>query len=470
MDSENEQQIKKTKHQNEKDDPINGFAQLPYEIAIDILSRLPITSLIQLSFSCRSLNTFSRDPHLVSTHLSRSSMNGSECLILHSDYPIHNQLHFLQLSDKKVRKIDTPFALSMHEFSIIGSSGGLLCLINTLFPESINLYNPFTRDHFEIPKNFEFKDKVAVYGFGFHPITKDYKVIRIAYHHLMATNSRGSRANNNRQLSEVQVYSRRSNAWQNKGVVPYRLERWSSPGVLLSGRLHWVSRRVKFNGRLERTIVSYDLADDLFDVICNPVSSSVSFWRWTSCHLAALDGCLCVVVPVPPGHVAFSIWIMKEYGVNESWVKEYTIGVHNPVSMISHESERHHIWRHMFGKKKVRVLCILKSGELLLEYREGDLPGFTRSVYKRDHALITPESHVFSLLPDWHDYLKNHTTEQIIGSTDKQPLLETPGEEVHYNQHGLLLLEGQGIYRLGDSWYPVQAGDAIWMAPFVPQW
>ncbi len=50
-----------------------------------------------------------------------------------------------------------------------------------------------------------------------------------------------------------------------------------------------------------------------------------------------------------------------------------------------------------------------------------------------------------------------------------------PGEylwvkEVHYNQHGLLLLEGKGIYRLADSWYPVQAGDAIWMAPYVPQW
>jgi (S)-ureidoglycine aminohydrolase len=43
-------------------------------------------------------------------------------------------------------------------------------------------------------------------------------------------------------------------------------------------------------------------------------------------------------------------------------------------------------------------------------------------------------------------------------------------QEVHYNQHGLLLLEGQGIYRLGDSWYPVQSGDTIWMAPFVPQW
>ena len=33
-----------------------------------------------------------------------------------------------------------------------------------------------------------------------------------------------------------------------------------------------------------------------------------------------------------------------------------------------------------------------------------------------------------------------------------------PGEfllvkEVHFNQHGLLLLEGQGIYRLADQWY-----------------
>lgn len=25
-------------------------------------------------------------------------------------------------------------------------------------------------------------------------------------------------------------------------------------------------------------------------------------------------------------------------------------------------------------------------------------------------------------------------------------------QEVHYNQHGLLLLQGQGIYRLADQW------------------
>jgi (S)-ureidoglycine aminohydrolase len=42
--------------------------------------------------------------------------------------------------------------------------------------------------------------------------------------------------------------------------------------------------------------------------------------------------------------------------------------------------------------------------------------------------------------------------------------------EIHVMEHGLLMLEGGGIYRLGDHWYPVQAGDFIWMAPYCPQW
>ncbi len=42
--------------------------------------------------------------------------------------------------------------------------------------------------------------------------------------------------------------------------------------------------------------------------------------------------------------------------------------------------------------------------------------------------------------------------------------------EMHVMEHGLLMLEGGGIYRLGESWYPVSAGDFIWMAPYCPQW
>ena len=45
-----------------------------------------------------------------------------------------------------------------------------------------------------------------------------------------------------------------------------------------------------------------------------------------------------------------------------------------------------------------------------------------------------------------------------------------PMVEGHIMEHGLLMLEGGGIYRLGDRWYPTKAGDFIWMAPFCPQW
>ena len=51
-----------------------------------------------------------------------------------------------------------------------------------------------------------------------------------------------------------------------------------------------------------------------------------------------------------------------------------------------------------------------------------------------------------------------------------QPGAALPQVEIHVMEHGLLLLEGGGIYRLGEKWYPVTAGDFIWMAPYCPQW
>jgi (S)-ureidoglycine aminohydrolase len=51
-----------------------------------------------------------------------------------------------------------------------------------------------------------------------------------------------------------------------------------------------------------------------------------------------------------------------------------------------------------------------------------------------------------------------------------RPGAALPLVETHEAEHGLLLLEGGGILRLGESWYPVRAGDAVWMGPYCPQW
>ena len=51
-----------------------------------------------------------------------------------------------------------------------------------------------------------------------------------------------------------------------------------------------------------------------------------------------------------------------------------------------------------------------------------------------------------------------------------QPGAALPMVEIHVMEHGLLMLAGGGIYRLNKRWYPVSAGDFIWMAPYCPQW
>ena len=71
---------------------------------------------------------------------------------------------------------------------------------------------------------------------------------------------------------------------------------------------------------------------------------------------------------------------------------------------------------------------------------------------------------VRSLMPDCPTY------DFAVNTMTYDPGAGLSMVEIHVMEHGLLMLEGCGIYRLGDSWYPVQAGDFIWMAPYCPQW
>jgi len=57
-----------------------------------------------------------------------------------------------------------------------------------------------------------------------------------------------------------------------------------------------------------------------------------------------------------------------------------------------------------------------------------------------------------------------------VNTMTYQPGAALPMVEIHVMEHGLLMLSGGGIYRLGDNWYPVTAGEFIWMAPYCPQW
>ena len=75
-----------------------------------------------------------------------------------------------------------------------------------------------------------------------------------------------------------------------------------------------------------------------------------------------------------------------------------------------------------------------------------------------------PSLQVKCLLPDTMNF------DFAVNTMVYQPGAALSAVEMHVMEHGLLMLEGGGIYRLGDSWYPVTAGDVIWMGPWCPQW
>jgi len=75
-----------------------------------------------------------------------------------------------------------------------------------------------------------------------------------------------------------------------------------------------------------------------------------------------------------------------------------------------------------------------------------------------------PALQVKCLLPDEMNF------DFAVNTMVYQPGTALSMVEMHVMEHGLIMLEGGGIYRLGDSWYPVTAGDFIWMGPWCPQW
>lgn len=75
-----------------------------------------------------------------------------------------------------------------------------------------------------------------------------------------------------------------------------------------------------------------------------------------------------------------------------------------------------------------------------------------------------PDAQLQVLLPDLPGFdLAMNVFTYLPGAT-------LPFVETHVMEHGLLMLSGQGVYQLEDSWYPVTAGDVIWMAPYCSQW
>ncbi len=82
----------------------------------------------------------------------------------------------------------------------------------------------------------------------------------------------------------------------------------------------------------------------------------------------------------------------------------------------------------------------------------------------KNPVLNDPRVLVQTLLPDEPSF------DFAVNIMNFEPGAHLSLVETHVMEHGLYMLSGGGIYRLGDNWYPVQSGDVIYMAAYCPQW
>lgn len=106
-------------------------------------------------------------------------------------------------------------------------------------------------------------------------------------------------------------------------------------------------------------------------------------------------------------------------------------------------------------EKKYQVLDGVEASGLLI----GNESAITPTALNGDEDLA-----VRTLLPSEIAF------DFAVNTMAYQPGASLAQTEIHVMEHGLLMLTGGGIYKLADEWYPVTAGDFIYMAPYCPQW
>lgn len=89
----------------------------------------------------------------------------------------------------------------------------------------------------------------------------------------------------------------------------------------------------------------------------------------------------------------------------------------------------------------------------------GDAANIPGPAYLGDDAL-----RLQVLLPD------NHSFDMAVNIFTYDSGGHLPMVETHIMEHGLMYLQGQGVYMLDHQWYPIKKGDSIWMAPYCQQW
>nr|GEW52374.1 F-box associated interaction domain-containing protein [Tanacetum cinerariifolium] len=100
---------------------------------------------------------------------------------------------------------------------------------------------------------------------------------------------------------------------EKKGNFPHSGHRLHHVGMFANGALHWAGHNGEFRSLNSWTIISLDLAKETYGEVLQPVYDKGE----KDLKLGALGHCLCVTCSYLNDRV--DLWVIKFYGVKDSW-------------------------------------------------------------------------------------------------------------------------------------------------------
>ncbi|KAK7268474.1 hypothetical protein RIF29_21173 [Crotalaria pallida] len=339
----------------------------PQEILILILQRLPPKSLIKCTSVSKSWHSLITHPSFISSTIT-TNINPPSLLLQFCNelsHPINvsyslRRDHHPSLPESSSSPLLLPSAFH-RELSVIAISNGVLCLTTGQLCLDLIICNPCVRRYVTLPKPHDHASLyLASVGFAFDFKNNDFKVVRICS---MLDDARFGLC-----VPEVEVCSLETGFWR-KCSSPAPVCNLSyvgsyAPHGFVNGVIHWGAKRrvANYNDNCwYHFVLSFDFEDEVFGEVLLPRSlASVSSDSVTV--IGGGGGKSLTVYHVSDGSpCTCNIWVMKEYGVVESWSKLFTF------NLMGFSLEAPSLGIMVSGVTAPPApLCVRNSGEVLL--------------------------------------------------------------------------------------------------------
>ncbi|KAJ0801406.1 putative F-box domain-containing protein [Helianthus annuus] len=275
---------------------------LPDDLMCNVLSRLPVKTIIRYKCVCKKWRDLVSDSYFVNLHLSRSR----EALMIFNYYkPFRpGNLLWVEIGHKALvqvkRLVLTEYCahVSCYWRSQVGSVNGLICSAYKC-GRGFLIYNPVLEECMHVPsppKEYE----TSSYGLGVSR-AGEYKLIHIFRRKI-------SLDSDELYAVEIEVYTLGTDKWRILGQTPFRLKSIEGEvdnGIFMNSHVYWI---------IHDQIYDFDLNTETFELFPSPPGDSRASMKMLGVLKGRLSG-------VSWCSLGLEVWVMKE----TSWYKERTI-------------------------------------------------------------------------------------------------------------------------------------------------